>query len=112
MGTWLHTLAVRICLNANRTARRRDRREHGVDDPDAYAFAARRAMPETDVDLERALAALPARAREVLVLHDVYGYRHREIGELLRIAEGTTKAHLHRARRLMRAALESRGEME
>ena len=104
-GTWLHAIAVRVCLNDRRRERRREQRE--VDgDADMYAFAAKRAMPETHVDLERALATLPNRAREVLVLHDVYGYPHADIGTLLGIAEGTSKAQLHRARGLMREALE------
>ena len=105
-GTLLHSNAVRVCLNAKRSERRREHRE--VDDSEAeiYAFAAKRAMPDTQVDLERALATLPARAREVMVLYDVYGYQHAEIGEQLGIAEGTSKAQLHRARALMREALE------
>lgn len=105
-GTWLHAIAVRVCLNARRSERRHNHREVNDNDTDMYAFAAKRAMPETQVDLERALAALPDRAREVIVLHDVYGYRHGEIGDLLGIAEGTSKAQLHRARGLMREALE------
>lgn len=106
LGTWLHSIAVRVCLNARRTERRHDQREVHEDHADMYAFAAKRAMPETQVDLERALAMLPNRAREVIVLHDVYGYHHAEIGTLLGIAEGTSKAQLHRARGLMREALE------
>ena len=57
------------------------------------------------VDLERAFAALPPRARTIFVLYDVEGYRHREIAELTGLSEGTSKAHLHRARRLLRKAL-------
>ncbi len=105
-GTWLHAIAVRVCLNTRRSERRHDHRDINDNDTDTYAFAAKRAMPETQIDLERALAALPNRAREVIVLYDVYGYRHGEIGDLLGIAEGTSKAQLHRARGLMREALE------
>ncbi len=74
---------------------------------DTYAFAARRAMPGTAIDLERAVARLPQGARDVLVLHDIHGYKHREIGEMLGIAEGTTKAQLHRARKQIRSYLSS-----
>jgi RNA polymerase sigma-70 factor (ECF subfamily) len=42
----------------------------------------------------------------VFVLHDVEGYQHDEIARLTGIAEGTSKAQLHRARRLLRKALE------
>ena len=58
------------------------------------------------VDLERAIAALPPGARRVFVLHDVVGYRHDEIARLTGLAEGTLRAQLHRARRLLMEALE------
>jgi RNA polymerase sigma-70 factor (ECF subfamily) len=57
------------------------------------------------VDLERAIAALPPGARAVFVLYDVEGYCHEEIAEMAGIAAGTSKAQLHRARRLLREAL-------
>ena len=60
---------------------------------------------ETAIDLERAIAQLPPGARTVFVLHEIEGYRHREIAALTGAAEGTIKAQLHRARRLLRAAL-------
>ena len=61
--------------------------------------------PTTDLDLEQAIAGLPDRARQVFVLHDVEGYRHDEIGRLLDVAPGTSKAQLHRARKLLREVL-------
>ena len=60
-----------------------------------------------ELDLEKAIAALPARAREVFVLHDVEGYRHEEIAGLLDVTTGTSKSQLHRARKLLREALRS-----
>ena len=60
----------------------------------------------TAIDLEQAIQQLPAGAREVFVLHDVEGYRHSEIAELVGIAPGTSKAQLFRARRLLREALQ------
>jgi RNA polymerase sigma-70 factor (ECF subfamily) len=57
------------------------------------------------MDLERALHTLPPGARHVFVLHDVEGYRHDEIAEMTGVATGTSKAQLHRARRLLREAL-------
>ena len=57
------------------------------------------------IDLERAIAALPDGARDVYVLHDVHGYTHREIADLLGIVEGTSKSQLNRARFLLRISL-------
>ena len=63
------------------------------------------ARDDTAFDLERAIAALPDGARDIFVLHDVYGYAHREIAELLGVVEGTSKSQLARARMPLRAAL-------
>jgi RNA polymerase sigma-70 factor (ECF subfamily) len=76
LGTWLFRLATNCCL--------------GVVDR---------------LDLERALAGLPAGARAVFVLHDVEGFEHHEIAELLGVAEGTSKSQLHRARLRLRRVL-------
>ena len=58
-----------------------------------------------DLDLERAIATLSPQARLIFMLHDIEGYKHREIADLTGIAVGTSKAHLHRARRLLRKEL-------
>lgn len=62
--------------------------------------------PVARIDVERALADLPAGYREVVVLHDVEGYTHREIGELLGIEEGTSKSQLARGRTRLRRLLD------
>ena len=63
------------------------------------------ARPDVGIDLERAIAGLPEGARMAFVLHDVEGWRHREIAESTGTAEGTWRAQLHRARKLLREAL-------
>lgn len=67
--------------------------------------AADSGSPDDALDLERAIGALPEGARDVFVLHDVHGYTHREIAEMLGIVEGTSKSQLTRARTLLRSAL-------
>jgi RNA polymerase sigma-70 factor (ECF subfamily) len=57
------------------------------------------------MDLERAVASLPPRARAVLVLYDVEGWKHEEIAAELGMAVGSSKAQLHRARSLLRDRL-------
>ena len=109
-STWLHRIAVNEVLMALRAERRRQARVACTDDWSAHDGmahdgAALQSAPESVMDLERAIAALPEQARAVLVLHDVEGYRHREISEMMEIAVGTSKAHLHRARKLLRAML-------
>jgi RNA polymerase sigma-70 factor (ECF subfamily) len=61
--------------------------------------------PDVKVDLESAIASLPEGARIVFVLHEIEGYQHAEIAEQLGVAEGTVKAQMHRARKLLMKAL-------
>jgi RNA polymerase sigma-70 factor (ECF subfamily) len=103
--TWLHRLATNVALMARRTAGRRERRVASVEDPAVYDRGTA-PVAAANLDLEQALARLPPGAREVFVLHDIEGYGHAEVGELLGIAEGTSKAQLFRARRLLRGMLE------
>lgn len=103
--TWLHRLAVNVVLNDVRQAQRRRGREYRLGD-EVLVARPDQADPAMRLDLERAIATLPPRARAVLVLHDVEGYKHHEIAELLGIATGTAKAQLHRARMLLQQRLE------
>ena len=105
-GTWLHRLSVNVVLSDMRTQKRRASRELLPGELDEFERETKGAMPETRMDLERAIAALPSGAREVLVLHDIEGYRYREIADLIGVAEGTVKSQLSRARRLVREALQ------
>jgi len=105
-STWLHRLAVNLILQHRRSAGRRSAREVTVEDLSRYAVEAERAMPGTRVDLERAIAALPPGARELLILRDIEGYPYQEMAQLKGIALGTVKAQIHRARTLLREALE------
>jgi len=109
-STWLHPLAVNVALAGRRRWGRRERRETRTDDPAALERGGRAggaAAPAEGIDLERAIAALPVRARGVFVLHDVEGYRHEEIAVMTGVTVGTSKAQLHRARRLLRERLAS-----
>jgi RNA polymerase sigma-70 factor (ECF subfamily) len=103
-GTWLHRLAVNVVVE-----RRRNfaiQRARISDDEDAIdRVIVRPARADLTVDFEHAMAALPDGAREIFVLHDIEGYKHREIATMLNIASGTSKRQLHRARMLLRKRL-------
>src|SRR5687768_12917565 len=112
--TWMHSLAVNVVLSARKTEALDfgRRAEQAGDDeetetwdaaagPDKVTFSGER------IDLERAIARLPAGARRVFVLHDVEGYKHEELAGMLGITAGGSKAQLHRARLLLRKALMS-----
>jgi len=98
LRSWLCGLLV----NVRRERIRVEWRE--VDAPDIEA-AVDTSGPDDALDLERAIGTLPEGARDVFVLHDVYGYTHREIAEMLGIVEGTSKSQLTRARTLLRDSL-------
>ena len=104
-STWLHRLAVNEVLQARRSGARRGARVTLADQADTIEGYAQPGGPPS-LDLEQAIAGLPEGARLVFVLHDIEGYQHEEIARMSGIAEGTSKAQLHRARRLLREALE------
>ena len=106
-SSWLYPLTVNVALSERRSRKRRDARIVATEDPASLERAPRTPAPEAGFDLEKAMAALPPGARAVFVLHDVEGRTHEEIAALLGLAAGTSKAQLHRARRLLREALAS-----
>jgi RNA polymerase sigma-70 factor (ECF subfamily) len=122
LSSWLHRIAVNEVLIEARTDRRRRARVVLADDQlyedgaGTTNDGARDGAPnetgitlpvdtETKIDLERAIAGLPPGARTVFVLHDIEGYRHEEISRMTGSAEGTLRAQLHRARKLLMEAL-------
>jgi len=102
-STWLHRIAVNSALQALRRAETRRKREAPL--PDDVPTSA----PGGDVFLQRklsrALDRLPEGMRRVLILHDVEGYTHEEIGDVLGITSGTSKSQLSKARAKMRQLL-------
>jgi RNA polymerase sigma-70 factor (ECF subfamily) len=107
LPAWLHRVALNVALGERRSRSRGPDREAPLDEERAGEGTGPGSGPGLGLDLERALGTLPAGARSVFVLHDVEGYRHDEIAGLLKVSVGTSKAQLHRARRLLRKALSS-----
>jgi RNA polymerase sigma-70 factor (ECF subfamily) len=95
LSTWLCGIAIRCFREQSRM-----RKEEPMPEPDPPPVSWRGAEP--DIDLERGIAALAPGYREVLLLHDVHGYSHEEIGNLLGIDPGTSKSQLSRARGALR----------
>jgi RNA polymerase sigma-70 factor (ECF subfamily) len=104
LATWLHRIAVNVAL-----ARRRKASvvlESTSDDDDEVIESDWTLETPLEVnEIEAAIERLPQGARDVLVLHAIYGYSHLETAEMLGVAEGTCKAQLHRARSLLRDKL-------
>jgi len=102
-STWLHRIAVNAALQALRKAETRSKREEPM--PDEVATPPRQTDSLLQKRLEGALDALPEGMRQVLILHDVEGYTHEEIGDVLGVTSGTSKSQLFKARAKMRALL-------
>ena len=103
-GTWLHRLAVNVVVERRRTFA--IQRERMTNDPAALDMVTvGPARADLTVDFDAAIEQLPPGAREIFLLHDVEGYKHREIASMLDITSGTSKRQLHRARMLMRKYL-------
>ncbi|NNF41047.1 MAG: RNA polymerase sigma factor [Woeseiaceae bacterium] len=106
-ATWLHRIAVNTVLGRMRKSKRERER---IQDAAEISPAPKVANDSGELrDLAEAIDRLPERARHVFVLHAVYGYSHDEAGSMLGIASGTSKAQLHRARRLLGQQLEKQG---
>jgi RNA polymerase sigma-70 factor (ECF subfamily) len=116
LSSWLHRIAVNEVLVEARSDKRRrarvvlanDQSDDDTNAPGDGTALSGITLPEdteTRIDLERAISALPPGARTVFVLHDIEGYRHEEISRMTGSAEGTLRAQLHRARKLLMEAL-------
>ncbi len=110
LGTWLYRLAVNLCLDRIRSKQgKMDRATVAIEDERGEVVVPgvqRRADSVVErLDLERAIAQLPASYKAAFLLHDVEGFEHHEIGDILGIAEGTSKSLVHKARLRLRAFL-------
>ena len=107
-STWIHRVAVNIALT-DRKNEGRSRTRLVDDESESGETPMQKAsvmpMHGDRMDLNEAIAKLPAGARQIFVLHDVQGYKHEEIAEMCGITAGGSKAQLHRARLLLREAL-------
>lgn len=104
-GSWLYRLAVNVIYGRLRT-KTVERKRHADSEIPLERARAKRDSAEIRLDFDVAIEHLPAGAREVFVLHDVEGYKHREIAEMVGITAGTSKSQLHRARMILRTHLD------
>jgi RNA polymerase sigma-70 factor (ECF subfamily) len=102
-GAWVNRIVANAALDLSR--RRKVRAADELSDTYASVFRDPAEDSELRERLQGALATLPERARAVLVLHDIEGFTHAEIGELLGIPGGTARSDLHHARRKLKALL-------
>ena len=112
LGTWLYRLAMNQLLDYVRSrAARTGQLTDGLDDATVLADASGHRLADRAIDridLERAMAELPDGCRAAFLLHDVEGLEHKEVSDVLGIAEGTSKSQVHKARLRLRGLLSKR----
>jgi RNA polymerase sigma-70 factor, ECF subfamily len=104
-STWLHSITVSVSLNALRKVKKIRQREVELDDAVPVFATKRSAEPDLKQRLKEAIATLPEHYRSVFVMYDMEGYSHEEIGSVLGVPIGTSKARLSRAREKLREQL-------
>lgn len=104
-GAWLSRIVANTSLDIAR--RRKVRTTEELHDSFADPFRDPGESDELRQRLNDALQTLPERMRSVLVLHDVEGFAHAEIGRMLGIPEGTARSDLHHARLRLRGLLQN-----
>ncbi len=109
-STWLHRIAVNSALQALRKSDTRVKRREPMPPPETLAAPMVSGDSLLRRRLESAMLNLPEGMRQVLILHDIEGYTHDEIGDMLGVTPGTSKSQLFKARVKMRALLEGLNE--
>ena len=107
LKTWIHQVTVATTINIIRSRKRWHSRFADIEAAEHAADERPVADPDLREQLYAAIDALPDKQRQVFVLHEIEGHNHEEIGALLRIPAGTSKARLFDARAKLRKALKA-----
>lgn len=102
-STWIYRIAVNVVLIDKRTENNFTKRFLSIHSSIINKLSS--IQNNNKIDLENAISKLPKKAKLIFIMHDIEGYKHEEIGEILKISEGTSKAQLHRARKILREEL-------
>ncbi len=105
LSTWLHRITVTVVANAMRKVKRFRERETDLEDVHPLGSDSMGVDPVLRERLHRAIDQLPEIYRTTVIMHDIEGYTHTEIAEVLGVAEGTCKSRLSQARAQLRTAL-------
>lgn len=103
-STWLHRITVTVVSNARRSEVR-IAREVALDEAHSIEVSTPEAEPDLKESIARAVEDLSEAYRMTLIMHDIEGYTHAEIAEILGVPEGTCKSRLSAARAQLREAL-------
>ncbi len=105
LSTWLHSVATSVSLGWLRKMKRLDQREVNLEKVEKVVVVAEHRESMLDSAITTAIEKLSEGYRTVVIMHDIEGYTHEEIGNALGIAVGTSKVRLSRARVQLRSML-------
>ena len=114
-STWLHRLSVNVVLMRLRKKSLPETSLEETTEPDEETGGPRKEVGGPDlllsgsidrVNLQRAIEQLPPGYKTVFVLHDIQGYEHNEIAEIMGCSIGNSKSQLHKARMRLRELLQ------
>ncbi|MFW6140208.1 MAG: RNA polymerase sigma factor [Acidobacteriota bacterium] len=105
--SWSYRIVVNTCISYLRKARRQSQNSVSLDSIEDYAGEDKSGENEDlkKKTLKEALKELPSGLRRVFILHDVQGFKHKEVAEILNCSEGTSKSQLFKARAKLRKRL-------
>jgi RNA polymerase sigma-70 factor (ECF subfamily) len=104
-SSWLYRLSVNMIFDELKLVGARDDQNIGENQTALFVASCSEPVRNLRLDLNSAIDSLPRQARITFVLHDMAGFTHEEIAVAMKLAAGTCKAQLSRARRLLREAL-------
>jgi RNA polymerase sigma-70 factor (ECF subfamily) len=106
LGTWLYRIATNRCLDHLRSRTKRNQsKTDSLDQKERADVSGPRETTAERLDLDQCIANLPDSYRAAFILYDVQGFEHREVAEILGVAEGTSKSLVHKARLRIRECL-------
>lgn len=106
LATWIHRIAISVVLQEMRSRRRHSARFVAIEEVHDVAAAEKPADVELSARLARAVDDLPEIYRTAFIMHDLEGYTHSAIADVLEIPEGTCKTRVAQARARLRETLE------
>ena len=104
--SWLHRICINCFLMKLRTEKNYEKKiSESLNNSKSSSLMTAYTNDDFSLDMEKAIQKLPSQAKLVFILFEVEGYKHKEISQMLNIEEGTSKAHLHKARKILREEL-------
>ncbi len=105
LSTWIYKILLNTCFSGLKKNKSSAKRSVALDNLEPAQLIAPKENPDVSIMLEQELGALPVGYRTIVILHEVEGFGHEEIAEMLEITVGTSKSQLFKAKKMLRKKL-------